>query len=355
MGCIPSTPLPPSTQEETTRSAEIDDELKRDRAETKNDVKILLLGPGESGKSTILKQMKILHCNGFTEADRMYYKEIIFSNCTQSMKTILQAMDELSILMKPENAAHRSLILSLAANIHAPYLPPDIANAIEALRADPGVEEAIFRNNEYQLNDSATYYFAAVRRMASKDYIPTDQDILRSRVKTTGINEITFRVQGLSYKVFDVGGQRSERRKWIHCFENLNAVIFMVSLSEYDQVLREDESVNRMQESLVLFDSICNSKWFIKTAMILFLNKMDLLADKVTRSPLELYLTDYEGPSNYEAAVSYFRRTFVQCNRENKTIYTHVTCATDTRQIKFVLRAMLDILVKDRLRTIGFL
>lgn len=81
--------------------------------------------------------------------------------------------------------------------------------------------------------------------MAAKDYIPTDQDILRSRVKTTGINEITFRVQGLSYKVFDVGGQRSERRKWIHCFENLNAVIFMVSLSEYDQVLREDESVVR--------------------------------------------------------------------------------------------------------------
>lgn len=61
---------------------------------------------------------------------------------------------------------------------------------------------------------------------------------------------------------------------------------------------------------------------------------MDLLADKVTRSPLELYLTDYEGPSNYEAAVSYFRRTFVRCNREDKTIYTHVTCATDTRQIK---------------------
>lgn len=79
--------------------------------------------------------------------------------------------------------------------------------------------------------------------MSAKDYEPTDQDILRSRVKTTGITEITFPVRDLVYKVFDVGGQRSERRKWIHCFENLNAVIFMVSLSEYDQVLREDESV----------------------------------------------------------------------------------------------------------------
>jgi guanine nucleotide-binding protein G(i) subunit alpha len=88
-------------------------------------------------------------------------------------------------------------------------------------------------------------YFAAVKRMSAKDYMPTDQDILRSRVKTTGITEITFRVKDAVYKVFDVGGQRSERRKWIHCFENLNAVIFMVSLSEYDQVLREDEGVVR--------------------------------------------------------------------------------------------------------------
>lgn len=112
---------------------------------------------------------------------------------------------------------------------------------------------------------------------------------------------------------------------------------------------------------------------------ILFLNKMDLLADKVTRSPLELYLPDYEGSSNYEGAVSYFRRTFVRvCNTvAGKSLYTHITCATDTRQVKceyftgilfnasfqkltwvlgpVVLKAMLDILIKGRLRDIGFL
>lgn len=86
-------------------------------------------------------------------------------------------------------------------------------------------------------------YFEAIQRMSIRNYRPTDQDILRSRVKTTGITEASFPVQALTYKVFDVGGQRSERRKWIHCFENLTAVIFLVALSEYDQVLREDETV----------------------------------------------------------------------------------------------------------------
>lgn len=79
--------------------------------------------------------------------------------------------------------------------------------------------------------------------MADPRYLPTDQDILRSRVKTTGITETTFLIGDLTYKIFDVGGQRSERKKWIHCFENVTALVFLVSLSEYDQMLYEDESV----------------------------------------------------------------------------------------------------------------
>lgn len=95
--------------------------------------------------------------------------------------------------------------------------------------------------------------------------------------------------------MFDVGGQRSERKKWIHCFENVTAIVFMVAISEYDQVLVEDESVNRMAEALTLFDSICNSRWFVKTSMILFLNKIDLFKDKLPKSPMGKYFPDYTG------------------------------------------------------------
>jgi len=79
--------------------------------------------------------------------------------------------------------------------------------------------------------------------MSAQSYIPTDQDILRSRVKTTGIIETSFRVGELTYRIFDVGGQRSERKKWIHCFDNVSALVFMVSLSEYDQRLYEADDV----------------------------------------------------------------------------------------------------------------
>lgn len=152
-------------------------------------------------------------------------------------------MPHLDLQLAPQNDARRATVLALPGQIEAEVLPRDVVDAIRNLWRDPGVKEAVRRSREFQLNDSAVYYFVAIDRMAQPGYLPTDQDILRSRVKTTGITETTFKVGELTYKLFDVGGQRSERKKWIHCFENVTALVFLVSLSEYDQMLYEDESV----------------------------------------------------------------------------------------------------------------
>jgi guanine nucleotide-binding protein G(i) subunit alpha len=103
--------------------------------------------------------------------------------------------------------------------------------------------------------------------------------------------------------MFDVGGQRSERRKWIHCFESVTSIIFCTALSEYDQVLLEDGNQvclsvlgllwslflillffkNRMNESLTLFESVINSRWFLRTSIVLFLNKIDVFKAKLPK------------------------------------------------------------------------
>ena len=177
-------------------------------------------------------------------------------------------MPQLDIPLTPQNDARRAVIMSMPMQIEADILPPDVVDAIRSLWKDPGVRQAVQRSREFQLNDSAVYYFNSIDRMAAPNYMPTDQDILRSRVKTTGITETTFKVGELTYKLFDVGGQRSERKKWIHCFENVTTIRFLVAISEYDQRLFEDETVNRMQEALTLFGSICNSRWFVKTSIV---------------------------------------------------------------------------------------
>jgi len=156
--------------------------------------------------------------------------------------------------------------------------------------------------------------------------------------------------------MFDVGGQRNERKKWIHCFEHVTAVLFVGVLSEYDLVLFEDPTMNRMQETLSLFDDICNSPWFTKTSMILFLNKRDLFKDKIGRVPLSVcpVLAEYAGPNTYDAGIEYIESKFKQKNRNpNKVIYTHVTCATDTNNVTVVFHAVKDIIIRTSLGEAG--
>ncbi|CAG06795.1 unnamed protein product, partial [Tetraodon nigroviridis] len=165
-------------------------------------------------------------------------------------------------------------------------------------------------------------------------------------------------------RMFDVGGQRSERKKWIHCFEGVTAIIFCVAMSAYDLVLAEDEEMviisfcagqNRMHESMKLFDSICNNKWFTETSIILFLNKKDLFEEKIAQSPLSICFPEYSGPNSYEEAQIYIQMKFEDLNKkkENKEIYTHFTCATDTKNVQFVFDAVTDVIIKNNLKDCG--
>ncbi|MCJ1306837.1 guanine nucleotide-binding protein subunit alpha [Agyrium rufum] len=353
MGCGMST----EEKEGKQRNEEIDNQLKRDKLSQRNEIKMLLLGAGESGKSTILKQMKLIHEGSYSRDERESFKEIIYSNTVHSMRVILEAMESLELPLDDQRAEyHVQTIFMQPAQIEGESLPPEVGNAVDALWRDAGVQECFKRSREYQLNDSARYYFDSIGRIAQPDYLPNDQDVLRSRVKTTGITETTFIIGELTYRMFDVGGQRSERKKWIHCFENVTTILFLVAISEYDQLLFEDETVNRMQEALTLFDSICNSRWFVKTSIILFLNKIDRFKEKLPVSPMKNYFPDYEGGPDYPAACDYILNRFVSLNQhETKQVYTHFTCATDTTQIRFVMAAVNDIIIQENLRDCGLL
>src|SRR5690606_5469629 len=152
-------------------------------------------------------------------------------------------------------------------------------------------------------------------------YVPTEQDVLRARVRSTGIEEAQFVHEDFKFTMLDVGGQRSERRKWIHCFDSVTAVIFCAALSEFDQVLREDESQNRMKETLLLFEDICNSPWFREIAIILFLNKTDLFREKLQRVQLNKFFSEYTGPNEYKEALAFIENMFQSRNTAPRHIY----------------------------------
>ncbi|ODM92160.1 Guanine nucleotide-binding protein G(i) subunit alpha [Orchesella cincta] len=353
MGCTLSTT---GDKEAEERSKRIDKDLRADADRASREVKLLLLGAGESGKSTIVKQMKIIHERGYNLEECTQYKPVVFSNTIQSLMAIIRAMSQLRISFADEsNIETAKTFFTAASSCEEGELSVELAQPMKRLWQDGGVQCCFSRSREYQLNDSAAYYLNSLDRISKPDYVPTQQDLLHARIKTTGIVETQFYFKNLHFKMFDVGGQRSERKKWIHCFEGVTSIIFCVALSGYDLVLAEDEEMNRMKESMKLFDSICNSKWFMDTSIILFLNKKDLFEEKIKRSPLTICFPEYRGSNSYEEAASFIRNQFESLNkrRDQKQIYTHFTCATDTSNIQFVFEAVTDVILKNNLRDVG--
>ena len=93
-----------------------------------------------------------------------------------------------------------------------------------------------------------------------KDYLPHNQDILCSRLQTTGISESNFKLNQLTYRMFDVGGQRSERKKWIHVFDNVHAVLFLAAISGFDVALIEDRKGVCISLSMLQFGTFPSSQ-----------------------------------------------------------------------------------------------
>jgi len=353
MGCNGSKPSA-SDEAEKSKSAAVNKAIADAQRADEQVNKLLLLGAGESGKSTLFKQMITIYGTGFPEPERITYRPIIYQNVMAAMNTMLQQCDERKLQLSSAGEAARDA-LSSAGERGDERLTPELAALLRTLWTDKAIQNAYAARATYQLADSTAYYLDKIAEMSVTDYIPTQQDVLRSRVRTTGIVENDFEIDGNKFKMYDVGGQRNERKKWIHCFENVTALIFVAAISEYDQVLYESEDTNRMREALTLFDQIVNSRWFAKTSVILFLNKRDLFQKKLESGvPMTAAFPEYTGPLEYAACVAHIEKAFFDLNRsKDKEIYCHVTTATDTGNIGHVFGAVKDIVIQASIKQAG--
>jgi guanine nucleotide-binding protein G(s) subunit alpha len=266
-------------------------------------------------------------------------------------------------LEHPENQARATYILTTAHQLDFDY-PPEFFEHVEILWKDEGVKECFLRSNEYQLIDCAKYFLDRVDEIKNPNFMPSDQDILRCRVLTSGIYETIFTVEHVRFHMFDVGGQREERRKWIQCFNDVTAIIFVTACSGFNLVLIEDERQNRLKESLDLFKNIWTNRWLKTISVILFLNKQDLLAEKIKCGRrIEDYFPEYaryvvsnaeldKAPPGEDPEVTrakfFIRDEFLRISTATgdtrHSCYPHFTCAVDTENIRRVFNDCRDII-----------
>lgn len=391
------------------QSRNVDMEIERAKQEEEGKIKMLLLGAGESGKSTIFKQMRLLYGAERSDDDLRMYGVVARSNIVVAVRKLCSHLRNLGLEEELdresrenedlEEGDHSSMTCRQAYDELMAYLVDNTATAsaqdptagasdtkdwvgqspraglaanndarnflnhhesIRILWQSNTMKQVWAKRSAVNIIDSHKEYLNDISRLASPDYKPTTQDVLIARVRTTQVVMEKYRIDGIDFEMYDVGGQRSERRKWIDCFDGVTAVIFVAALSEYDQTLAEAKRTNRMVEALELFRSVCNNRAFSNTSIMLFLNKKDIFAEKILYSDIAAQrpFCDYAGPTkDFDHGVLYFIQKFKDCliDDEFNDSFIHVTCATDTNNMEFVLDSTRTIIMTDNLKRSGFL
>jgi len=387
-------------------SKNIDYALRLAKFEEESKIKLLFLGAGESGKSTIFKQMRLLYGPGRSEDDLRMYGVVARSNIVVAIKklcilcnnlemegdldtesesegtfgktTVREAYDELTaylvdkkvpppptIDLEPKGEGEEDWVglnstrAGLGANKDA-KLCVALHESIRIVWESKTMRKVWDNRASMNIVDGHKELLDQVTRIASPKFKPTKRDVLVARVRTTQIIVEKYKIKGMKYEMYDVGGQRTDRRKWIHCFDQVTAVIFVAALSEYDQYLAEASETNRMVEALDLFHSVINNIAFSNSSVLLFLNKMDVFAEKIRYSDIGSMepFSDYSGPPNdFDAGVKYFKKKFKDrlIDDELNDAFIHVTCAVDSKNLEFVLDSTTSIIRSDNLKRSGFL
>ena len=225
------------------------------------------------------------------------------------MQILIEKAHEFEYEMDPENSAMAKALTSL--ELEAPF-NQEIASNIIALWQCPSIRKAFNRRKEFWILEAVEYYFNNIERIADEDYQPTEEDTIMARVMTTGIITTKITQPPLEFAVVDVGGQRTERRKWMHVFDNVDILIYVVNLAGYNSCLFEDQTQNRMKECFTLFQQTVNNPIFSKTPVFLLLNKKDLFETKLREDPItscEVF-SDYSGTKDVMECIAFVEQKF---------------------------------------------
>ncbi|CCA73216.1 probable G protein alpha chain [Serendipita indica DSM 11827] len=404
----------------------IDEKLKIERQERRNKkiVKILLLGQSESGKSTTLKVLQLYYAPQSLRQEAFAWRTVIHLNLLRSIQLVMDALSQANrenapsftddlrrLLIKlsplkqaeellrmrispPQEEGDSQLVLPEASefsvrsasgwkqafnkmrgnssskdDIRFDTGPASILEAcsedMTALWTSPAARQ-ILKQRRIRLEESSGFFLDDIDRIAKKDYEPTDEDILRARLRTVGVQEHKISLElgpekGQDWYIYDVGGSRSQRSAWESFFDDVNAIIFLAPLSSFDQSLAEDKRVNRVEDSLLLWKSICSSKLLAKVELILFLNKCDILAKKLESGiRLAKFVPSFKDhPNNVETVTKYFRAKFKAIQKEYspspRMFYGHLTSVVDARSTALIVANVHEVIVKANLHSANVL
>lgn len=326
----------------------ISDELQQSGLHSK----ILILGTSEDGKTTIVNQLKFIGNGRATLSPNLlhFYQRNLRRNCIAALQELVVAAERLKIPFESE--AIRAIALEASQVTDEVVFTPHFAEKMTALWNSSCIQETFRRKSEFWCLDSTEYLLQEIERFSREDFQPTIEDVVRLRAKTTRMYASKLVDQQYMYYIVDVGGQRKFREQWLEQYINTNALIYVASLSGYAQVLHEDKYVNRLHESLSVFEEVVINPVLSSVPIILFLNKKDVFSLLIKKNSLRNCFSEYDGPvGEYEPALNFIISKFaslVDRHCPQRPFQVKVLSAIDRRETEIAFQLVTGYLKNQR-------
>ncbi|KAH7723272.1 Protein GPA-13 a [Aphelenchoides avenae] len=319
-----------------------------DLGDAERNFRLLMLGIYESGKTTVLEQIRKLAKQDPSESELLHRKSFIYDMLFTSMKSIIEYMQETGgEFAEAKNQENVDIILAERPSGRA--LTEQEYNAFKSLWSDKTVREYYARRTEFRLNDSTKYFFDSLDRVYDEGFKPVVDDLVMAYVPTIGVQNVIFTSNKRTFQLFDVGGQIVDRKKWATIYDGLDAIFFCIAISEYDQLVEGSETgLTRLEHSFNLLEEVSNEAKFASLPIFVFLNETDIFREKLERFPLEKTYPKYDGESEDDAMEFIKELTTERCKgHDSKLVHIHFTCAINSKDMAKLLNSVFKIIAKD--------
>lgn len=333
---------------------------------------VLLLGTSGSGKTTLMKHLRVMYNKGHFHEEKVMYKKTILNILVSSVRQLIEYVGEKNKQERTQVSEYLKIRMNRVKQIQqVEEMTADEREALNTLCSNRTFCD-VLEEKARKFSATAQYFINSVGRITKQDWIPEEQDILMVGQTTHGACVMDLKIQRKHrLRVVDVGGLRKERRKWPHFFDGVTAVVFCVSLSDYDECLDEDPTVNKMQESLQLFAEMLKNEALKDATILLFFNKKDLFREKIKKTNITTAFPDYTGAQDYDDALDFIHQQFLRLSKHSclnismeseddfvdfvpqpsRPIFCHTTCAVSFVDMQQEWgMALRSILARPRLR-----
>lgn len=245
--------------------------------------KICIVGAGESGKTTFSRNLLLNYLGGMDQKERKAEIVTIRGNMIDAIKDLVKFVESqgMSSQLPEELEEFTQELLDMDA-FDTDF--SEVATNLKELWRCDVIQQAYASPEQVVVPDNMEYFFEKISEIAKPDYMPTDGDLLRVRIRTIGIRPMVFDLEGARFQLTDVGGQLCERKNWQAVLDGTEAIMFAFSLAEFDRRMFEKPDELRIQDSLNLFEATVNGSSCNQCPVYLICNKFDKFSERVKKS-----------------------------------------------------------------------